>query len=136
GASINLVTGGADVQDLPLPLLLIAAMMIAGAILAWSARRRLRAAAPTLAVAVAGLFLTAWFVLDARWTFNLARQAHAAALRYSGKDWREKHLAADDGELFAFIEKSRAIMPKPPARVFVIADAHYVRGRTAYHLYP
>jgi hypothetical protein len=136
GTSINAVTGGADIQFLPLPLLLIAGVAIAGAALTWGARRQLRAAAPSLAVAVAGLLIVAWFVLDARWVFNLARLAQVSAHRYAGKDWREKHLAADDGALFAFIEKVRAALPRTPARVFVIADAHYFRGRAAYHLYP
>jgi hypothetical protein len=136
GTSINAVTGGADIQFLPLPLLLIAAIAVAGAALIASARRGLRAAAPSVAVAVAGLFVVAWFVLDARWAFNLSRLAQVSALRYAGKDWHEKHLAADDGALFAFIEKVRAVLPNTPARVFVIADANYFRGRAAYHLYP
>ena len=136
GTSINTVTGGADIQFLPLPLLLIAAVVIAGAALAWRARRGWRGAAPSVAVAVAGLFLFAWFVLDARWAFNLSRLAQISGQRYAGKDWREKHLAADDGALFAFIEKVRSVLPATPARVFVLADAHYFRGRAAYHLYP
>ena len=50
--------------------------------------------------------------------------------------WRERHLAAEDGALFAFIEKVRAKLPPPPVRVFMAADAHYFRDRGAYHLYP
>jgi hypothetical protein len=42
----------------------------------------------------------------------------------------------EDGPLFQFIEKARAKMPATPARVFVVADAGYFRGRAAYHLYP
>jgi hypothetical protein len=38
--------------------------------------------------------------------------------------------------LFAFIEKVRAKLPAPPARVFMVAAAHYFRDRGAYHLYP
>ena len=30
----------------------------------------------------------------------------------------------------------RAKLPAPPARVFMAAEAHYFRGRGAYHLYP
>jgi hypothetical protein len=75
-------------------------------------------------------------VQDARWFANLARQTHATALRYAGLDWREKHLAAEDGALFAFVEKVRAKLPPAPARVFVVADEHYFRDRAAYHLYP
>ena len=45
-------------------------------------------------------------------------------------------MAAEDGPLFEFIEKVRAKLPPPPARVFMVAEAHYFRGRGAYHLYP
>jgi hypothetical protein len=75
-------------------------------------------------------------VLDARWMVNLTREAHATALQFAGKDQQQKHLAAQDRDLFAFIEKARGVMPKDPARVFVLADADYFRGRAAYHLYP
>jgi len=136
GASINSVTGGADIQDLPLPLLLAFAVGLAGAALAYGSRHELRANAPELAVAVAVLFVAAWFLLDVRWTYNLALQTRGTALRYADKDWRAKHLAAEDGPLFAFIEKVRQALPSTPARVFVLADAAYFRGRAAYHLYP
>ena len=136
GTSINTVTGGADIQDLPLPLLLIIGIVLATAALVWGARRRLRASGPSLAIAAAALFVTAWFILDARWTFNLARQTRETAARYGDKDWENKHLAADDGPLFSFIQKVRKSLPAPSARVFVLADADYFRGRAAYHLYP
>jgi hypothetical protein len=136
GASINTVTGGADVQDLPLPLLLVAAVAIGAGALIWSFRRRLHVIAPSLAIVIGAMFVVAWFVLDARWTFNLIREARESALRYGGKDWRGKHLAAEDGPLFEFIEKARKLMPAATARVFVLADAHYYRGRAAFHLYP
>jgi hypothetical protein len=86
-------------------------------------------------VAVA-LTLAAWFVLDARWVANMARRLDTTAHRYAGKDSRDKHLAAEDGDLYAFIDKARSLLPKNPARIFVIADADFFRGRAAYHLYP
>jgi len=45
-------------------------------------------------------------------------------------------VAAEDGTLFQFVEKARAKLPAAPARVFVVADAAYFRGRAAYYLYP
>jgi len=136
GASINSMTGGADIQDLPLPVLLVVAVVITCGALAWTLRRRPRANAPALAIAVAGLFVAAWFLLDVRWTMNLAQQTRETTVRFGDKDWQAKHLAADDGPLFAFIEKARKALPPTPARVFVLADADYFRGRAAYHLYP
>ena len=89
-----------------------------------------------LPAALIFMFVAAWLVLDARWQWNLARQVIVTANTYAGRDWREKHVAAEDGPLFEFIEKARAKMSAVPARVFMVAEAHYFRGRGAYHLYP
>jgi hypothetical protein len=137
GTSINTVVGGAAVPELPLPVLLGLSTVIASLtgllIAAW---RPLRFG-PGLPTAIATVFLAAWVLLDARWQWNLARQVRATGEQYAGKTWREKHLASeDDGPLFAFIEQVRAKLPAQPARVFVLADADYFRGRAAYHLYP
>jgi hypothetical protein len=67
---------------------------------------------------------------------NLARQTDVTARRFAGKEPRDRSLAADDGALYAFVETARARMSDVRARVFVVADSDYVRGRTAYHLYP
>ena len=135
GESINAVTGGADLQDLPLPALAAAIGALTVAI--WFGWTRLaRRSVAWLPFAVIGVFVAGSAMLDVRYTWNLVRQVADTAARYKGMDWREKHLAAEDGELFAFIEKARAALPPPPARVFVAAEAHYLRGRAAYHLYP
>jgi hypothetical protein len=136
GASINTLTGGADAQDLPLPVLLAAVAGIAALVYAVAARWKPMSPAPSLGVVIAAFFVAAWLILDARWQWNLFRQADITRQQYAGKSWRERHLAAEDGPLFAFIEKVRAKLPAPPARVFMVADAHYFRDRGAYHLYP
>ena len=136
GTSINSVVGGADTQDLPLPVLLAAAVALA-AIFAYALARRLpRALGIGVAASIAIAFLLAWFVEDARWTWNLTRQIAETEGRYGGKDGRERNLAAEDGALYAFIEEARGVMPAEPVRVFVMADVPYFRGRAAYHLYP
>jgi hypothetical protein len=134
GTSINTITGGADVQDLPLSVLLAVALSIA--VGAWYALARRGAGVARLPMAIALLFVIAWVVLDARWAWNLARQVRETAAQYAGKDWKERHLAAEDKALFDFIQQVRAKLPETPARVFMVADAHYFRGRGAYHLYP
>ena len=134
GTSINTITGGADVQELPLPVLLMVALPIAVA--GWYGFARRAAGLAALPIAIALLFVIAWGILDARWAWNLARQVKETAAQYAGKDWGERHLAAEDGPLFAFIQQVRAKLPATPARVFMVADAHYFRDRGAYHLYP
>jgi hypothetical protein len=136
GASINTIVGGADHQELPLPVLLALVTALSG--IAVVAIRRWRPALFTAAtpMILAAFFLVGWLLLDARWTWNLVRQEDATATRFAGKDARGKHLANDDGPLFAFIEKARGVLPRTPVRIVIAADADYFRGRAAYHLYP
>ncbi|HEU5480908.1 MAG TPA: hypothetical protein VFU90_13770, partial [Candidatus Tumulicola sp.] len=63
--------------------------------------------APTLVV----LTLFAWFVIDVGWAVGLARHVHDDNLRFAGKTLTAKHLALEDGALYAFVEKARAILP-------------------------
>jgi hypothetical protein len=134
GVSMNTITGGAAVQNLPLPVLLAAAALLAALASFVFLRRVARSA--SLPPALAAIFVAAWMIGDLRWEWNLVRQAMATRDQYAGKDWQGKHLAAEDGPLFAFIESVRAKLPPAPARVFVVAEAHYFRDRAAYHLYP
>lgn len=136
GTSINSITGGAQAQTLPLPVPVSAAALIALAVLALL-RRFLPARLPaTLASLAAGVFIVAWAVLDLRWTVNLARQNAQTLERYAGKDAAGRTLAAEDGDLVRFIEKAKAAMPADPQRVYVLASAHYYRGRAGWHLLP
>ncbi len=136
GTSINTITGGADVQDLPLPLLLGAALVLATGVVLIAERLRPGVFVRAAPLAVGAFFLAAWLVLDTRWAANLVKQELVTAEQYAGKSWREKHLASEDAPLFAFIEQARAVLPSTPVRIFVAADAHYFRGRAAYLLYP
>lgn len=134
GASINTRSGGADVQALPLSTLLVAAAILAaGGWYAWALRRGRAAAWP---IALAAVFVAAWMMLDVQWIANLARQVAETREQFGGKDWRARHEAADDAEVFKFIERVRDKLPAPPARVFMLADAAPLRGRGAYYLYP
>ena len=136
GTSINTIVGGDDVQLFPLPLLLAGSIALAAASMLLWRRFRKSIGMAEAATAIAVMFAASWFVLDARWTWNLARQAQATVAHYGGKDWRGKHLAAEDGALFEFVDKARAEMPATPVRIFVASEADYFRERAAYHLYP
>jgi hypothetical protein len=50
--------------------------------------------------------------------------------------WRARHEAAEDAEVFKFIERVRGKLPATPARVFMLSDVPQLRGRGAYYLYP
>lgn len=136
GTSINGVTGGATTQSLPLPIPLALAAAIAFALVA-GARRLFPARFPRGIASIAALvFVIAWLVLDARWTANLVRQAAATVERYGGKSADERARAAEDGELVAFLDKAKALLPEGSQRVVVLAEAHYFRGRAGWHLLP
>ncbi|MFO1305796.1 MAG: hypothetical protein U1F54_18875 [Burkholderiales bacterium] len=134
GTSINTRTGGADIQELPLSMLLVTSALVTA--LAWFGWRRARERAYAWPVALAAVFVAAWIALDLQWIANLVRQVGETREQFAGKDWRGRHEAADDAEVFKFIERVRAKLPATPARVFMLADAPPLRGRGAYYLYP
>lgn len=136
GASINTLIGGADTQDLPMAFALAVIVGVAASMYAALARWRPQWVGPFRPSIVGALFVIAWIALDVRWQWNLARQVTVTEALYGGKSWHDRHLVADDRMVFAFIEKVRAKLPPPPARVFMVADEHYYRDRGAYHLYP
>jgi hypothetical protein len=136
GTSINTISGGDEVQDLPLALLLGYVIALAAAACVLIRRFRPDVLGLSPAVIVGAFFLTGWLLLDARWASNLWRQERVTAKQYAGKDWRARHLAVEDGPLFAFIERSLSVLPAAPVRIFIVSDADYFRGRAAYHLYP
>jgi hypothetical protein len=136
GTSINTVTGGADIQDLPLPLLLGVAVAVAAGIVALARRVRPGAFGMSTAALAAAFFLAAWLLLDARWTWNLMRQVSATAKEFAFETADEKHSTEEDAALYAFVARARKVLPAEPARIVVVSDAHYFRGRAAYLLYP
>lgn len=134
GTSINTRTGGADIQELPLSALLVASALLTA--LLWFAWSRLRGRSAAWPAVIGAVFVAAWLALDVQWIANLVRQVGETREQFAGKDWRERHEAADDAEVFKFIERVRAKLPSAPARVFMLADAAPLRGRAAYYLYP
>jgi hypothetical protein len=126
GTSINTITGGADFQDFPLPVLIALTVALGGTAVVLVERRRPGTFVASTPMVLGALFLIAWLILDARWTANLVRQERYTAEKYAGKS----------AQLFAFVERALQVLPSRPVRIFVAADAHYFRGRAAYHLYP
>ncbi len=136
GASINGLADGSDSQNLSLPAVLALVTALAASLYIGLWRWKLGSLSPASGVGLAVIFLAAWIIADTRWQWNLVRQAEVTRELYDGKTWEERHLAAEDGGLFAFIDRVRNKLPPPPARVFMAADLPYFRARGAYHLYP
>jgi hypothetical protein len=136
GTSINTITGGADFQGFPLPVLIALTVALAGTAIVLIERRRPGTLVASTPLVLGAIFLIGWLILDARWTANLMQQERYTAERYAGKSSRDKHLAGEDAQLFAFVERALQVLPSRPVRIFVAADAGYFRGRAAYLLYP
>ncbi len=136
GTSINTITGGADFQGLPLPVLIALTVALAGTAVVLVEGRRPGTFVVSTPMVLGAIFLIGWLILDARWTSNLVRQERYTAEKYAGKSTRDKHLANEDAQLFAFVERALQVLPSRPVRIFVAADANYFRDRAAYHLYP
>ncbi len=97
------------------------------------ARRRRNRVDPR---AIWAILIAGWLVLDVRWQINLGRQLVNTAARFAGKTGDARHLASDDGQLFALMQRVNRALPAPSARIFLFADADTLRTRSAFFLYP
>jgi hypothetical protein len=134
--SVESIAGGSDAQDLPLPVVLVAAIALVTTSLALLAWRRREGDVASIGSTIVMLFVAAWLIADARWAFNLARQSLVTLRTYAGLSYEEAHLAAEDGALYRLVQQAREKLPESPARVFVLAEAPYFRARAAYYLVP
>jgi hypothetical protein len=133
GRSINVLFGGIEEQRAWLPPLAFVAAAAAALFAWWRARRRGARVPPALVLVP---FLAAWLVVDARWQWNLFRQARTTIAEYGGRDWAQRHAMMEDGDLFRFVQQAIAKLPPEPVRIFVNSDYEYFRRRAGYHLYP
>lgn len=133
GGSINYIYGGKE--DAAVPIILAATTLITLALIIYGlwAKWRHHAINPGV-IAVSGALI--WLLVDLRWQGNLFAQLSQTHARYAGKNWAEKHRAAEDGDLFNFTQATKAKLGAAPARILVFSDLDYFRGRAAYHLYP
>lgn len=142
GHTINFVVGGPLNTALP-PAATAAAWFGLSSLIYMGLVLKRRASWSVQAFAV--FFLVAWLALDARWQLDLWRQLQQTYSQFAGKDWREKHLADIDGQLFRFIESVKGKLHDKdydtPVRLFIVsadpnADTFYRRARAHYHLLP
>lgn len=133
GGSINYIYGGKE--DAAISIVLAATALLAVALIIYGlwAKWRHHIIKPGV-IAVLGVLI--WLLVDLRWQGNLFAQLGQTHARYAGKDWSDKHRAAEDGDLFNFTQAIKAKLGGQPARILVFSDLDYFRGRAAYHLYP
>jgi hypothetical protein len=91
-----------------------------------------------LATGFACLLLMAWFLLDARWQWQLGQRLFATYQTYGGQTLAQKASAAPDGKIFRAVERIREQLPADPVRIIIIhqENSAYLPGRIRYHLLP
>ena len=84
--------------------------------------------------------LTAWAVLDVRWSSNNLRQIKVTMEQYWGLEEQEKLGRGLDGDLFREIERvTREILPRDAARILLVGgdiESDYALLRAKYHVLP
>ena len=91
-----------------------------------------------LTIGFAVLLLTAWFLLDARWQWQLGERLLATYRTYGGLTQTERAGAAPDGKIANAVGLIKAKLPAEPGRIFIIhqENSAYLPGRIRYHLLP
>jgi len=82
------------------------------------------------------LAVVCWLALDLPWQGRLWTQLQDTYRQFAGLTQRQKHLAAPDGALFAFMDRMKSAIHDPDARLFLATGGDYTGVRGAYHLLP
>lgn len=117
-----------------LPLVAATALALILAMLAYVVVARRRGAVDAAVLWI--LFLAAWLVLDARWQVNLWQQLARTGAQFAGRDTHARHLAEDDHQIYELMQRLRAVLPPPPARILFLSDNATLRTRGSYFLLP
>lgn len=140
GYSMNFVIGGSALSSQRVRFVPAVAFALLLVLAVYGVMTRIRAR-PFRGGAAAAIVLAGWLLVDARWQWDLWRQARLTQERFEGKSVTEKKLADDDGELFRLVMALKQMLPETPQVVFLVsrdpegAD-RYVALRTRYHLLP
>jgi hypothetical protein len=133
-ASVNWIAGGGRNPTIPLPLFVLAWLLVTLVThrLYWSGSSRYLPIALTYCLA-------AWMVLDVRWTANHIFQANAT-IKSSPKDSTFSYIdIGRDQEVAEFIQSAKALMPEEVTQVLIMAAKREMRFqllRAKYHLLP
>ena len=92
----------------------------------------------SLAAGFACLALTAWFLLDARWQWQLGERLLATYQTYGGLYLDERAGAAPDNKVRTAVGRIKEQLPDDLVRVFIVHQetSAYLPGRIRYHLLP
>ena len=138
--SMNFVIGGSALSSQRVRFVPAVAFALLLALVVYGVTTRIRART-FRGGAAAAIVLAGWFLVDARWQWDLWRQARLTEERFEGKSVTEKKLADDDGKLFRLVVELKRMLPEAPQAIFLVsrdpegAD-RYVVLRTRYHLLP
>lgn len=138
--SINFLHGGGPHQLIPLPLLVIAWLILAVALLWLFSVVDKNTDSRTMVLAGSLLFLVAWILLDIRWTTNNLEQTQRSLRAHWQTDDQQRLGMGLDGEIYQYVQKLKAdILNRKTARILIIGDENitvYYMFRAKYHLLP
>ena len=143
--SINFLQGGAHNQTAPLPLLIIAWLIISMVLLyVFANKLGIKKTTADIFPIAAALFLTGWMLLDIRWSVNSFRNASELLRTAVGSNDEQRAGNDLDGEIFKYVQRLKNDIIQPDnttdtKRILIIGDEHavdYYLLRSKYHLLP
>ena len=140
-SEVHFVRLGSLKPLVPLSLVLflwvVVSSIFAGLIGSFLAARGQRARFNPLGTALLGFAITAWFLIDGFWQWELARRLQESHQQLADKSVGER-FRYYDGDTFALVEAVRAALPPSPQRLFILSSARQrlPKLRAHYHLLP
>jgi hypothetical protein len=138
--SINFIHGGDHRQVFALPLL-VAAWLLLTLLLLWMfSRFGKRTVAPQLLIIAGILFITAWTLLDIRWSANNLRQIQLSFKTQWQVEDQQRSSIDLDGEIYQYTQRLKtSVLGGQNARILILGDEtaiDYYLLRAKYHLLP
>jgi len=139
--SVNFIMGGGVGQAVPLPAVLAAWFVLSLLILLLSAALTGNPDLRNLILSSVIFFLTAWILLDLRWTANNIREIRNTWETQWSADEHQRLLDGFDGWLYGHIKRLKdEVLPDKTSRILIIgyetAVPFYFLAKAKYHLAP
>ncbi|WP_457666888.1 hypothetical protein [Thiolapillus sp.] len=133
--SVNFIYGGA--ADTPLSMVVLVGAWVLLTLLLYSLIMRSNKQ-PLNRRKVAGLLLSGWMLLDARWILNLYQQVQLTRDTFAGKSPAEKYEAGLDARYYRFFQHIKEkVLPPTPQFVYILDNkADYYRAKAPWFLAP
>jgi hypothetical protein len=133
--SVNFIYGGSARSRISPSLFIgiwtVSSLLLYGLIALWQKKTVTRTGVITI-------LLLGWLFLDARWLFNLSRQAQVTRNSYTGKTADQINQTGIDREHYLFFQHLKnSVLPSAPRFIYVLDNGNsYFRAKTPWWLAP